>query len=217
MASFNFISAFSHFFVCGIGRAIFGTQGDGSLVIMEAKKRGDFSPRFCYVSVKICCFSSKFFLQRPPKNSVFIRLYRTFVLLLRPQGVTRFSQPPKTCFRVRREVLITHSSILLTIPVAVPDSVCACSCRLPIVDRCHSFLLAASATGSARKRPLLLSYIRTSPICKIKDFEWVPRTLLLGTLVIKNSLLYKFVLKARVKQGDLCFIIFLFRTSLIMI
>ena len=49
MASFNFISAFSHFFACGVGRAIFGTQGDGSLVIMEAKKRGEKSLRFCYV------------------------------------------------------------------------------------------------------------------------------------------------------------------------
>ena len=29
-------------------------------------------------------------------------------------------------------------------------------------DRCHSFLLASSATGSARKRPLLLSYIHFS-------------------------------------------------------
>ena len=61
---------------------------------------------------------SKIFLQKSPANPVFIRLKGTFVLLLRPQGVTRFSQPPKTCFRVRREVLIPHSSILRTIPVA---------------------------------------------------------------------------------------------------
>ncbi|MBQ2931987.1 MAG: hypothetical protein IJE62_03970, partial [Clostridia bacterium] len=54
---------------------------------------------------------------------------------------------------------ITHSSILLTIPVAVSDSVSAGCRHLPIVDRCHSLLLASSATGSARKRPLLLSYI----------------------------------------------------------
>ena len=51
-------------------------------------------------------------------------------------------------------------------------------------DRGHSFLLPSSATGGGRKRPLLLSYIRTSPFNKIGDFGKVPRTLLLGTLVI---------------------------------
>jgi len=60
--------------VCGIGRAIFGTQGDGSLVIMEAKKRGEKSPRFCYVSVKICGFSSKIFLIKLLESPVFTRL-----------------------------------------------------------------------------------------------------------------------------------------------
>ena len=32
--------------MCGIGGAIFGTQGDGSLVIMEAKKRGEIHLAF---------------------------------------------------------------------------------------------------------------------------------------------------------------------------
>ena len=58
-------------------------------------------------------------------------------------------------------VIITRASILLTFPIAVPDSVCADCRRLPFVDRCCSFLLAVSPTGCASGRPLLLSYIKT--------------------------------------------------------
>ncbi|MDO4743009.1 MAG: hypothetical protein Q4B04_03105, partial [bacterium] len=32
-----------------------------------------------------------------------------------------------------------------------------------------------------------LSYIRTSPICKIKDFEWVPENLVAHRLALKTS------------------------------
>ena len=79
MASFNFISAFSHFLCAVLAELYSEHKGDGSLVIMEAKKRGEKSPRFCYVSVKMCCFLSKIFALKSPKNSVFIRLYGTFV------------------------------------------------------------------------------------------------------------------------------------------
>ena len=49
--------------MCGIGRAIFGTQGDGSLVIMEAKKRGEIHLAFAMYRSKCAVFRQKFFFK----------------------------------------------------------------------------------------------------------------------------------------------------------
>lgn len=53
--------------------------------------------------------------------------------------------------------------------------------------------------------------IRTSPIYKIKDFEWVPRTLLFAMLIIKGypiSILCEgdSMINARIYDGDIVYI-----------
>jgi len=72
-------------------------------------------------------------------------------------------------------VIITQASILLTFPLAVPDSALT-----PIVAQSSTAALPYARFFShceRSRRHLLLSYIRTSPICKIIDFEWAPENL----------------------------------------
>ena len=72
-------------------------------------------------------------------------------------------------------VIITRASILLTFPLAVLDSALT-----PIVAQSSTAALPYARCIShceRSRRHLLLSYIRTSPIYKIKDFEWVPEKL----------------------------------------
>jgi len=55
--------------------------------------------------------------------------------------------------------IITHSSILLTIPVAVPGVLLADGAAASLTDRGHSLRSLDSATGGAPIAPQLLSYI----------------------------------------------------------
>ena len=66
--------------MCGIGRAIFGTQGDGSLVIMEAKKRGENHLAFAMYRSKCAVFRQKFFFKNAQKPSIY-KAFSMFVLL----------------------------------------------------------------------------------------------------------------------------------------
>ena len=81
-----------------------------------------------------------------------------------PRGLSpkRFSRPPRydrfdslpsmlTLIQSKQLYLIFAGDASLC-PVAVPE-ICCSLFASPNFDRCHSFLLAFSATGSARKRP----------------------------------------------------------------
>ena len=84
--------------MCGIGRAIFGTQGDGSLVIMEAKKRGEKSPRFCYVSVKICCFFVKNFSSKTALNPSIYKALSHFCVIITTAGSNKVLSAAENLF-----------------------------------------------------------------------------------------------------------------------
>ena len=139
--------------MCGIGRAIFGTQGDGSLVIMEAKKRGEIHLAFAMYKNR-------------PKTPVLTPLC----------SMGQISENPSVYAVFSTFVLLYHIPLFFSLFLLRCPKVVAGLERLQLLTAALPY--AHFITHRVRsRRHLLLSYIRTSPICKIIDFEWVPENL----------------------------------------